>query len=137
MNSKHVYQDLEPYTCTFADCEHGIESFQSRRQWANHEFSKHRKMPKWTCYLCNFILTTELGVKLHLSEQHSDLNGMYFRFPTCGFRRLSSRCKLYLGSYLLKKRFIIAPQFLGDGNTDSEFMDRSGIGIHARDYFTS
>ena len=43
----HVYQDLQPYICSFADCSSGIKTFVSRREWGEHEFTEHcEKQPK-------------------------------------------------------------------------------------------
>lgn len=60
----HVYQDLQPYICSFADCSSGIETFVSRREWGEHEFTEHReKQPKDlnltsqdTCPFCQTLL---------------------------------------------------------------------------------
>lgn len=50
----------------------------SRHQWAEHEFSKHRQIPKWTCNICNLDMTTELSSKVHISEDHADLDETKF-----------------------------------------------------------
>ena len=44
---KHVYRDLQPYVCTFKDCITPDETYESRRQWFNHELQKHRRV--WVC----------------------------------------------------------------------------------------
>lgn len=42
----HLLQDLQPYICTYPDCESSEQLFRSRREWAEHEAS-HRKA--WRC----------------------------------------------------------------------------------------
>ena len=44
---KYVYRDLQPYVCTFIDCTTQHETYESRRQWFNHELQKHRRI--WAC----------------------------------------------------------------------------------------
>lgn len=46
----------------------------SRREWAEHEFSKHRQMTRWKCDICNIDVNTELSCKVHISETHTDLD---------------------------------------------------------------
>ncbi|KAK6499478.1 hypothetical protein TWF506_004108 [Arthrobotrys conoides] len=43
----HVLQDLQPYVCTYPDCELGDFLFESREQWYQHELAKHRV--NWFC----------------------------------------------------------------------------------------
>lgn len=49
---KHVFTDLQPYICTFQDCKSGIDSFATRKAWADHEFSVHRTTKTWICNDC-------------------------------------------------------------------------------------
>jgi hypothetical protein len=46
--TKHVFSDLQPYMCTFDDCENVEEIFESRHRWFAHELRFHRRI--WTCY---------------------------------------------------------------------------------------
>ena len=49
---KHVYSDLQPYVCTFEQCNTSDHTYESRRRWSNHEIHHHRRI--WTCYThCN------------------------------------------------------------------------------------
>ena len=63
-----MYRDLQPYICSFADCNSGIETFASRRQWAEHEFVEHREKnhgaPDWILQEeCPFCLTCPASTK--------------------------------------------------------------------------
>ncbi|KAF1915484.1 hypothetical protein BDU57DRAFT_274856 [Ampelomyces quisqualis] len=42
----HLLQDLQPYVCTYPDCDSSEQLFRSRREWQEHEAS-HRKA--WRC----------------------------------------------------------------------------------------
>ena len=44
---KHVYSDLQPYVCTFEQCNTSDHTYESRRRWFNHEIHHHRRI--WTC----------------------------------------------------------------------------------------
>lgn len=39
---KHVLEDLQPYVCTFPDCELSEHLFENRDAWFKHEMQKHR-----------------------------------------------------------------------------------------------
>jgi SH3 domain len=45
---KHVFSDLQPYICTFEECDKEEETFESRHRWFAHELRFHRRL--WTCY---------------------------------------------------------------------------------------
>lgn len=67
----HVFSDLQPYICTFTDCEDELVQFSSRAAWANHEFSKHRNTRSWTCPDCSQEIPEVSGWEQHLQEEHS------------------------------------------------------------------
>ena len=66
----HVFSDLQPYICTFTDCEDELVQFDSRAAWANHEFSKHRNTRSWTCPDCSQEFPGVSGWEQHLQERH-------------------------------------------------------------------
>ena len=66
----HVFSDLQPYICTFTDCEDELVQFPSRAAWANHEFSKHRNTRLWKCPDCPQEFHEVSGWEQHLQEQH-------------------------------------------------------------------
>ncbi|KAF2262112.1 hypothetical protein CC78DRAFT_520841 [Lojkania enalia] len=66
----HLLQDLQPYVCTYSDCDSSEQLFRSRREWIEHEAS-HRKA--WRCpEHPNTIYSTQSGFKGHLRQNHSN-----------------------------------------------------------------
>lgn len=66
----HLLQDLQPYCCTYRDCESPHLLFRSRREWAEHEAS-HRKV--WRCpQHPDAVFSTQSGLENHLRQQHLD-----------------------------------------------------------------
>ncbi|KAF1957486.1 hypothetical protein CC80DRAFT_443757 [Byssothecium circinans] len=66
----HVLQDLQPYVCTYLDCDMPDQLFTSRRQWTEHEAS-HRKV--WRCpEHSEAIFTSAAGLRDHFRREHSD-----------------------------------------------------------------
>jgi O-acetyl-ADP-ribose deacetylase (regulator of RNase III) len=66
----HVLQDLQPYICTYPDCESSEQLFRSRREWSDHE-SSHRKA--WRCpEHPNAVYRSRSGLEDHLRRKHSD-----------------------------------------------------------------
>lgn len=66
----HVFSDLQPYICTFTDCEYELVQFSSRAAWAEHEFSKHRNTRLWTCPECPQEFCEVSDWEQHLQERH-------------------------------------------------------------------
>ncbi|MCJ1351623.1 MAG: hypothetical protein MMC33_001607 [Icmadophila ericetorum] len=46
--SKHVHEDLQPFTCTFIECT-DPKSFKRKADWVRHENERHRQLEWWTC----------------------------------------------------------------------------------------
>ena len=46
--SKHVHEDLQPFTCTFPTCP-DPKSFKRKADWVRHENERHRQLEWWTC----------------------------------------------------------------------------------------
>ena len=46
--SKHVHEDVQPFTCTFDDCA-DPKSFKRKADWVRHENERHRKLEWWMC----------------------------------------------------------------------------------------
>lgn len=66
----HLLQDLQPYNCTYPDCDSAEQLFRSRREWTEHEAS-HRKV--WRCLEHPAaIYRTQTGLEDHLRQQHRD-----------------------------------------------------------------
>ena len=66
----HVFADLKPYICTFADCKFETAQFPTRAAWADHEFSSHRIRESWRCPECSQKLLSPLEWGSHLQRAH-------------------------------------------------------------------
>jgi hypothetical protein len=49
---KHVFNDIQPYICSYSECANGVNTFVSQRAWVNHEFKIHRIDKHWYCFYC-------------------------------------------------------------------------------------
>jgi hypothetical protein len=66
----HLLQDLQPYICTYPDCDSSAQLFRSRREWAEHEAS-HRKV--WRCAEHpEAVYKSPSGLENHLRQKHLD-----------------------------------------------------------------
>jgi O-acetyl-ADP-ribose deacetylase (regulator of RNase III) len=66
----HLLQDLQPYTCTYPDCEASEQLFRSRREWHEHE-AGHRKA--WRCpEHPSAVYSSPSGLETHLRQEHLD-----------------------------------------------------------------
>lgn len=66
----HVFADLKPYICTFADCKDELAQFTDRAAWAEHEFSQHRITRSWSCPECPQAFTSVPGWQNHIRDRH-------------------------------------------------------------------
>lgn len=66
----HLLQDLQPYCCTYAECDRAEQLFRSRREWVEHEAS-HRKI--WRCpEHPTAVYKSQSGLENHLRREHLD-----------------------------------------------------------------
>jgi hypothetical protein len=69
---KHVYRDLQPYICTFEDCEIPDRTYESRHKWFQHELQAHRRW--WQCIEgCNATFHSLHEFHEHLHCEHAKL----------------------------------------------------------------
>ena len=66
----HIFTDLQPYICTFADCKDELAQFSNRAAWAEHEFSQHRITRSWSCPECPQAFTSVAGWQSHIQNRH-------------------------------------------------------------------
>lgn len=66
----HVFADLSPYICTFANCSMELAQFPTRAAWADHEFSEHRVIRWWDCFECTKRCYSETEWKEHTEYGH-------------------------------------------------------------------
>ncbi|CAI6341288.1 unnamed protein product [Periconia digitata] len=95
---KHVLEDLQPYVCTYGDCDLYDQFFESRNSWFTHEAQYHRA--KWFCNVDEHPeYGTETDFLLHMKTDHNqkfdntqfDLVKNMFRRPT---KSLEGTCNL-------------------------------------------
>ena len=68
---RHVFADLQPYICTFEQCEKKLVKFPTREMWAEHEFSEHRVLRSWCCPECTEGFSAVYDLGNHLKSHHS------------------------------------------------------------------
>lgn len=66
----HVFADLRPYLCTFANCEDELTQFPTRAAWSDHEFAEHRIIQQWSCPECPKVYTCTADWENHLQRDH-------------------------------------------------------------------
>jgi hypothetical protein len=70
---RHVFHDLQPYVCTFEDCEKHDHLFGSRHEWFDHELAMHRR--EWVCPgHCNEVFSSQKDFESHLAASYAELN---------------------------------------------------------------
>ncbi|KAI5792883.1 hypothetical protein FPQ18DRAFT_334380 [Pyronema domesticum] len=69
---KHVFRDLQSYSCSFLHCPlPRTHLFSSRTEWIEHEFSVHRILLSWVCIKdCGQEFEDEEHFKGHLKNTH-------------------------------------------------------------------
>ena len=70
LDRKHLFEDLQPYVCTFRDC--GTNMFANRRTWADHEMQVHRRI--WQCKICRREqFGSDSALEAHVIRGHENL----------------------------------------------------------------
>ena len=69
--SKHVHEDVQPFTCTFATCAEP-KSFKRKADWVRHENERHRQLEWWTCNMneCSHKCYRKDNFVQHLVREH-------------------------------------------------------------------
>ncbi|KAL1957985.1 hypothetical protein VTO42DRAFT_5197 [Malbranchea cinnamomea] len=69
--TKHVYEDLQPFTCTFPECNEP-KSFKRKADWVRHENEKHRHLEWWACNMpeCTHTCHRKDNFVQHLVREH-------------------------------------------------------------------
>jgi O-acetyl-ADP-ribose deacetylase (regulator of RNase III) len=74
MNTKcirsHLFQDLQPYVCTYPNCAAGDQLYRSRRDWLEHERA-HRRL--WQCPIhVQAVYDSKAALERHFKADHPD-----------------------------------------------------------------
>jgi hypothetical protein len=133
---KHVFDDLQPYVCTFPSCELQDHFFTDRTQWWQHETEVHRFA--WHCNTRHHQSYDEQERFLrHMQEAHitsftskqlCELTPV-FRSPStkaagvCNlcFRR-SENLKSHISRHLQRIALFALPRFKGVSDITSEYV---------------
>ena len=69
--TKHVHEDVQPFTCTFARCTEP-KSFKRKADWVRHENERHRHLEWWKCSItdCNHVCYRKDNFVQHLVREH-------------------------------------------------------------------
>ncbi|KKA18394.1 hypothetical protein T310_7657 [Rasamsonia emersonii CBS 393.64] len=69
--TKHVHEDVQPFTCTFPDCTEP-KSFKRKADWVRHENERHRQLEWWTCNMpdCTHKCFRKDNFVQHLVREH-------------------------------------------------------------------
>lgn len=69
--TKHVLEDVQPFTCTFAECTEP-KSFKRKADWVRHENERHRHLEWWTCTIpeCHHTCYRKDNFVQHLVREH-------------------------------------------------------------------
>ncbi len=69
--SKHVHEDVQPFTCTFATCAEP-KSFKRKADWVRHENERHRQLEWWMCNMndCSHKCYRKDNFVQHLVREH-------------------------------------------------------------------
>ncbi|TGO56224.1 hypothetical protein BOTNAR_0228g00050 [Botryotinia narcissicola] len=62
-----LFRGLEPYICTFKECE--LKMFGTLDRWFSHEFCNHRR--DWVCEMCQHTpFSSSPAYEVHLRSEH-------------------------------------------------------------------
>ena len=69
--SKHVHEDVQPFTCTFLSCA-DPKSFKRKADWVRHENERHRQLEWWMCNMndCSHKCYRKDNFVQHLVREH-------------------------------------------------------------------
>ncbi|RPA73296.1 hypothetical protein BJ508DRAFT_53231 [Ascobolus immersus RN42] len=138
---KHVLRDLQPYSCTSDSCPEGDKTFDSRKDWIEHEFSCHRQETSrhWVCFDCGEMeFSDENSLAGHHSTNHRSLSDQatQYRFkPTslpsktcCPFcnetiSQTKTDVKLHIGRHMDEIALKALPQSFGEIDEEGDDAD--------------
>ncbi|KAG5971203.1 hypothetical protein E4U56_007043 [Claviceps arundinis] len=70
--TKHVHEDLQPFTCTWASCRDATKMFKRKADWVRHENEGHRHLEWWMCDVdgCRHTCYRRDNFLQHLVREH-------------------------------------------------------------------
>ena len=70
--TRHIFKDIRPYVCTFADCRTSDRLYNSRREWFFHETTEHHRVA-FVCSLCKDTLSSSNQYERHVARHLEEL----------------------------------------------------------------
>jgi len=69
--TKHIYEDVQPFTCTFENCREP-KTFKRKSDWIRHENERHRHLEWWVCQVddCRHPSFRKGNFLQHLIREH-------------------------------------------------------------------
>ncbi|KAG6031958.1 hypothetical protein E4U40_006665 [Claviceps sp. LM458 group G5] len=70
--TKHVHEDLQPFTCTWDSCRDATKMFKRKADWVRHENEGHRHLEWWMCDIdgCRHTCYRRDNFLQHLVREH-------------------------------------------------------------------
>ncbi|KAG6087293.1 hypothetical protein E4U15_008126 [Claviceps sp. LM218 group G6] len=70
--TKHVHEDLQPFTCTWPSCRDATKMFKRKADWVRHENEGHRHLEWWMCDIdgCRHTCYRRDNFLQHLVREH-------------------------------------------------------------------
>lgn len=70
--TKHSREDLQPFQCTFPECETITSNFVRKCDWVRHENERHRHLESWKCQQvdCGHMCHRKDNFLQHLIREH-------------------------------------------------------------------
>ncbi|KZZ96049.1 Zinc finger, C2H2-like protein [Moelleriella libera RCEF 2490] len=70
--TKHVHEDVQPFTCTWDNCKDHHKIFKRKADWVRHENEGHRHLEWWTCDVddCRHVCYRRDNFLQHLVREH-------------------------------------------------------------------
>ena len=85
--ARHVFRDIMPYVCIFADCSTPSRLYDSRREWYEHLTDSHISLSNagelHECALCREAGFSKLSLERHLGRHLEEFGSICFA-PICG-----------------------------------------------------
>ena len=74
---KHLYNDLQPYTCLYTECNFSKSTFETRDLWSHHLDLGHRLGPTWEAVQCPLCRNTtkpgKTAVLIHFARHLEEI----------------------------------------------------------------
>ncbi|KAH8881847.1 hypothetical protein GQ53DRAFT_886470 [Thozetella sp. PMI_491] len=103
--SEHLYSDLQPYLCTFGECDHENRPFENIEKWFQHELDFHRSRMVWFCGVCRSYTESRDEFQEHLQATHGG-------FSAASSIHFLDSCKRYLKDAVSTQKCIFCGELL-------------------------